>query len=206
MEKMRLNANTTVTTLALLASGSTPWACESSVAADDHRFGIVAEVPQPLAAGDGVAADALEPLDEACGDTGIRLADAAHDGLDNQWIRDDGYWRHRSGVEEKSGGTQFDSKQPGATVAFVVPSTADYKLLTIGYTKAPHCGSAKVYFDNRYVETINLYAPSVLYQCERGYHLESHTAAAHRLEVQVEGKFEGGDDPYVCLDYIVADW
>ncbi len=203
---MRPNVNTTLAALALLASGSTPWACESRNVVDDNRSGIAAEVAQQLASGDADAASVLEPWYETCRDIGESPPEETSDDRDNQGILHDGDLGHESFVAGKSRATVHSSKQAGATANFVVPSTAAYGLVAVGHTRGKNCGSAKVYFDDRYIETINLRSSSPLLQCERIYVLMDHTAKEHRFEVKIEGKPSDLGDGYACLDYVVADW
>ena len=122
----------------------------------------------------------LEPWYETCADIGAGMPRAAHDHV--------------------------AAKQAGATGTFVVPSTVDYAWVAIGHARAPDCGTAKLYLDARYVETIDLRASGAPQKCERVYYLEDHTKLEHRFEVVIEGASRSGNDGYACLDYVVVGW
>jgi hypothetical protein len=219
----------TVAALALLANGITPWACEPSgvvnrltgssgsagnrepeprVAATQllQRGTTAVAGRKPLHREEGDASELLLPRYDACGEIELWIPEEVRDDIDNRVIHYHGEWQRDSDVAGSFGGTVHNSKQPGATATFVVPAKADYGWLAIGFTKAPNLGLAKVYFDEKYVETINLYSPVVQYQCERGYYLGEHADAEHRLQVRAEGKSGGASDTYIIIDYFAAGW
>jgi hypothetical protein len=184
---MTQHAKTIVAALALLASGSTPWACESSDNVGDEPPGVANRALEPLTSV-GAQVNLLEPWYETCGDIGEELPKDPHDDIGNR-IRNDSHGR-----------------QTGATATFTVPSTAGHAWLAIGYTSTPQCDRAKMYFDDRYIETINLRAPHTPFKCERVYYLENPSAAEHRMDVELEGRSAQSDGGYACLDYVVAGW
>lgn len=187
---MRSNAKTTFAALALLFSGSTPWACESRGIADDSSSGIVRHVTQPLKSGND-AAILFEPWYETCGDL---------DESPRQRVVVDGDASRNSDAHEQA------SKSQGAAGTFAIPSTAAYGWVAIRYTRGEYCGSAKVYIDGRFVESFTLHSANATQSCERLYYLEDHSAKEHRFEVLIDGRSGIGSDGYACLDSVVAGW
>lgn len=148
----------------------------------------------------------LDPWYEDCGGIHPWYPEDIYDDFDTTAIRYNGYWRYHTGIAGDLNGTDHYSKESGATATFIIPVTKDFGWVAIGYAKAPNYGVAKVYWDDQYVETINLYSPTPQYQCERGYYRGYMPGAEHRLKVRVEGRSGGGNGAYIFLDYFIAGW
>lgn len=204
---MRLNAHTTFAALALLASGSNPWACEPRDVVDDGRSGMAAEVPQSLSQGNkDAAATNVQPWYEICRDISEPPQDGGGDDMGEPSRRREPRGGNDAGRDGVSDGSEHALRRAGARATFVVPPSAAYGLLTLGYTRGPSCGLAKIYLDDRFIETISLRGPSPSVRCERIYYLEDPSAEEHRLEARVANRPVDGKDAYGCLDYVVADW
>lgn len=188
---MRPNAKTTFAVLALLFSGNTPWACESRGIVDDNPSSTIRQVSQPLTPRNNDAAVLFEPWYETCGDLGEASREKAE--VDSDARGDSGVHQHAS-------------KSEGAAGTFAIPSTAAYGWVAIHYTRGQSCGSAKVYLDGRFVESLELRSANAAQRCERVYYLEDHSASAHRIEVLIDGSSGIGSDGYACLDSVVAGW
>lgn len=184
-------ARVALTALALLSGGSPPWACESRARVDDTLSGVASEGSERLTRGNDDASARFEPWYETCGE----VDDSTRAGA-----ADDTEARRNSRVNTPT------SKSASATGAFALPSTAAYGWVAVRYTKGERCGSAKVYFDERLIETLDLYAADASQQCERVYYLEDRSATEHRFQATIEGGSGRADGGYACLDSVVAGW
>lgn len=72
-------------------------------------------------------------------------------------------WKLETPGRELYKGTQHITNWGGATVSFALPS-APY-MFAFGFTKMRNAGKAAIYFDNRPITTIDMYAPVTDYNC-----------------------------------------
>ena len=188
---MRTNPKSALAALALLAIGSSLWACDLVDTLDDNPSHMVRRVLRPMPPGGRSSSMLFEPWYEACADIADLPPRGALDG---------------SGAAGDSDTSEQAPKPAGAVGSFAIPPTAAYGWVALRYTKGDGCGSAKVYLDKHLVETLALHNATGSQRCERTYYLEDHSAQEHHFEVTTESKSGGSSSGYACLDSVVVGW
>jgi hypothetical protein len=74
-----------------------------------------------------------------------------------------GYWKLEKPMRGQYMGTQHITNVGGSTASFTTPTSP--WMFAFGYTKMRNAGKAAIYYNNQYVTTIDMYAPTNQYNC-----------------------------------------
>ena len=205
--------------LLLLAVGAslvfTGCVAEADMDAGDGSIDVKGAVAESI----GDAEDGLGAAEQGLGASGEETAPAAP-GVDflfvvecdppysngSEYTYDDtnpalkytGTWKAETPGRRLFLGTQHITNVGGSTVSFTLPRSP-YQF-AYGFTKMRNAGKAAVYFNNQYVTTIDMYAPSTTENC--GLWMYGGVPSGTLMVKALNQKNPASTGTYINVDYV----
>ncbi len=160
----------------------------------------IAVVPAAMAVDPGAASGfGSIDYDLVCQPVGIPTGPPyTVDDMETSRIAYKGFWKTETPMKGQYMGTHHITNVGGSTASFVLPSSP--YVFALGYTKMRNSGKAAIYYNNQYVTTIDMYAPSDQYNCAMVFYPGTVPAGTFTVKA-LNQKNPASGGTYINVDY-----